>query len=100
MINSSLFALFSNKFLNCSILKGINLRDLEFPTPRLVLFTGGISAADVEGSNGELSNAHITRQPVIFSDEKIRECFFRDALRLALADAKCLFRRFDSRAFI
>lgn len=33
-----------------------------------------------------LSNAHITREPVIFSDERIRECFFRDALRLALVD--------------
>jgi hypothetical protein len=33
-----------------------------------------------------LSNTHITREPVIFSDERIKECFFRDALRLALVD--------------
>jgi hypothetical protein len=36
--------------------------------------------------DGLLSNAHITREPVIFSDERIRRCFFRDALRLALVD--------------
>jgi hypothetical protein len=36
-----------------------------------------------------LSNAHITREPVIFSDEQIKECFFRDAVRLALVD-ECL----------
>jgi hypothetical protein len=36
-----------------------------------------------------LSNAHITREPVIFSDERIKECFFRDAVRLALVD-ECL----------
>jgi hypothetical protein len=36
--------------------------------------------------DGLLSNAHITRKPVIFSDERIRRCFFRDALRLALVD--------------
>ena len=33
-----------------------------------------------------LSNTHITRDPVIFSDERIKKCFFRDALRLAFAD--------------
>jgi|WetSurMetagenome_2_1015567.scaffolds.fasta_scaffold248231_1 hypothetical protein len=33
-----------------------------------------------------LSNANITRDPVIFCDENIKECFFRDALRLALVD--------------
>jgi hypothetical protein len=33
-----------------------------------------------------LSNAHITREPVIFFDKRIRECFFHDALRLALID--------------
>jgi hypothetical protein len=33
-----------------------------------------------------LSNAHITRKPVIFSDERIKKCFFRDALRLAFVD--------------
>jgi hypothetical protein len=33
-----------------------------------------------------LSNTHITREPVIFSDEQIKECFFRDAIRLALID--------------
>lgn len=36
--------------------------------------------------DGLLSNAHITREPVIFSDERIGRCFFRDALRLALVD--------------
>jgi hypothetical protein len=36
-----------------------------------------------------LSNAYITREPVIFSDERIKECFFRDAVRLALVD-ECL----------
>lgn len=36
--------------------------------------------------NDLLSNRHITREPLIFSDERIRECFFRDALRLALVD--------------
>ena len=33
-----------------------------------------------------LSNAHITRAPVVFFDERIMNCFFRDALRLALVD--------------
>jgi hypothetical protein len=33
-----------------------------------------------------LSNAHITREPVIFSDECVKDCFFRDAVRLALVD--------------
>jgi hypothetical protein len=33
-----------------------------------------------------LSNAHITREPVIFADEQITMCFFRDALRLAFVD--------------
>jgi hypothetical protein len=33
-----------------------------------------------------LSNTNITRDPVYFSDEIIKECFFRDALRLALVD--------------
>jgi hypothetical protein len=33
-----------------------------------------------------LSNAHITREPILFSDERIMNCFFRDALRLAFVD--------------
>jgi hypothetical protein len=33
-----------------------------------------------------LSNAHITREPVIFADERIKKCFFGDALRLAYVD--------------
>jgi hypothetical protein len=33
-----------------------------------------------------LSNPHITREPVLFSDKRIMECFFRDAVRLALVD--------------
>ena len=33
-----------------------------------------------------LSNANITRDPILFPDETIRECFFRDAVRLALID--------------
>jgi hypothetical protein len=33
-----------------------------------------------------LSNTNITRDPVFFPDEIIKECFFRDALRLALVD--------------
>jgi hypothetical protein len=33
-----------------------------------------------------LSNAHITREPIIFTDERIRKCFFRDAMRLAFVD--------------
>jgi hypothetical protein len=33
-----------------------------------------------------LSNVHISRKPVIFSDDTILECFFRDALRVALVD--------------
>jgi hypothetical protein len=33
-----------------------------------------------------ISNAHITREPIVFPDESIVECFFRDALRLALVD--------------
>ncbi len=39
--------------------------------------------------NDLLSNVHITRSPVVFSDETIKECFFRDALRIAHADG-CL----------
>ena len=33
-----------------------------------------------------LSNAHITRDPIVFADEAIIECFFRDALRVAFSD--------------
>jgi hypothetical protein len=33
-----------------------------------------------------LVNAHISRKPVIFSDERLRESFFRDALRVAYSD--------------
>jgi hypothetical protein len=33
-----------------------------------------------------LSNANIKRDPVLFSDEAVKECFFRDAARLALID--------------
>jgi hypothetical protein len=33
-----------------------------------------------------MSNVHITREPIIFPDKEITECFFRDALRLALVD--------------
>jgi hypothetical protein len=33
-----------------------------------------------------LVNVHINRKPIIFSDETIKECFFRDAMRVALAD--------------
>lgn len=36
-----------------------------------------------------LSNTHITREPIIFADERIKKCFFRDALRLAFVDG-CL----------
>ena len=36
--------------------------------------------------NDLLSNANITRDPILFPDEAIRECFFRDAVRLALID--------------
>ncbi len=36
--------------------------------------------------NELLSNANITRDPVFFSDKAIKECFFRDAIRLALVD--------------
>ena len=36
--------------------------------------------------NDLLSNANITRDPIRFPDETIRECFFRDAVRLALID--------------
>lgn len=31
-------------------------------------------------------NAHLTREPVVFSSTAIAECFFHDALRLALVD--------------
>jgi hypothetical protein len=33
-----------------------------------------------------LSNAHISRKPIVFSDENIKDSFFRDALRLAFVD--------------
>jgi len=33
-----------------------------------------------------LTNAHISRIPVVFSSDVIKECFFRDALRVALMD--------------
>jgi hypothetical protein len=36
--------------------------------------------------NDLLFNANITREPVIFSDERIMKCFFQDALRLAFID--------------
>jgi hypothetical protein len=33
-----------------------------------------------------LSNPHISRSPIVFSNKAIIECFFRDALRLANVD--------------
>lgn len=36
-----------------------------------------------------LENSYVTREPVIFDDRRIGECFIRDALRLALVDG-CL----------
>jgi hypothetical protein len=33
-----------------------------------------------------LSNPHISRSPIVFSNKAIVECFFRDALRLASVD--------------
>jgi hypothetical protein len=33
-----------------------------------------------------LSNVHITREPFVFPDEKIKKCFFRDALHVAMVD--------------
>jgi hypothetical protein len=33
-------------------------------------------------------NAHITREPVVFADPIIADCFFRDAIRLALVDGE------------
>jgi len=33
-----------------------------------------------------LSNVNITRDPIVFSEEAIKECFFRDALRVAFSD--------------
>jgi hypothetical protein len=36
--------------------------------------------------NELLSNPHISRSPIVFFDEAVTECFFRDALRLAYID--------------
>jgi hypothetical protein len=36
--------------------------------------------------NDLLSNPNISRSPIIFPNEAVRECFFRDALRLASVD--------------
>jgi hypothetical protein len=33
-----------------------------------------------------LVNPNISRDPIVFPDENLKECFFRDALRLALSD--------------
>jgi hypothetical protein len=33
-----------------------------------------------------LGNTNISRDPIIFPDENLKECFLRDALRLALSD--------------
>ena len=33
-----------------------------------------------------LNNPHLTREPVTFSDPKIAECFFHDAMQVALVD--------------
>ncbi len=38
--------------------------------------------------NELLSNTHITRTPVVFADENVKECFFRDAVRVALVDGE------------
>ena len=35
-----------------------------------------------------LSNAHIPSSPIVFSDETLTECFFRDALCLAYVDGQ------------
>jgi hypothetical protein len=42
-----------------------------------------------------LSNIHISRKPVIFSNDTIQECFFRDSLRVALVDGS--FHQLESR---
>jgi hypothetical protein len=56
----------------------------------LMLKIGGLLDFDrrfCESAIDELmSNAHITREPIVFADERIKECFFHDALRLALVD--------------
>jgi hypothetical protein len=56
----------------------------------LMLQIGGILGFDqrfCEATIDELlSNTHITREPILFFDERIKECFLRDALRLALVD--------------
>jgi hypothetical protein len=33
-----------------------------------------------------LMNTNISRDPIVFSDENLKVCFFRDALRMALSD--------------
>ena len=38
--------------------------------------------------NDLLLNPHITRESVVFMDENIKECFFRDAFRIALIDGE------------
>jgi hypothetical protein len=58
-------------------------RDLLLQMGEILDFDRRFCEATIDGL---LSNAHITREPVIFSDERIKECFFRDALRLALVD--------------
>jgi hypothetical protein len=35
-----------------------------------------------------IRNAHLTKEPITFSDRMIAECFFHDALRLALVDGE------------
>jgi hypothetical protein len=35
-----------------------------------------------------LSNPHISRSPIIFPNDKVIDCFFRDALRLANVDGE------------
>ncbi len=38
--------------------------------------------------NDLMINPHLMKEPVVFSNAKVAECFFRDAVRLALVDGK------------
>jgi hypothetical protein len=61
-------------------------RDLMLQIGKIFDFDKRFCEATIDGL---LSNAYITREPIIFPDELISKCFFLDALRLAFVDG-CL----------
>jgi hypothetical protein len=61
----------------------IREKDLVLQIGEILGFDQRFCEATIEES---LSNINLTREPVFFPDQRIKECFLRDALRVALVD--------------